>query len=108
MSGCQNQDFVGHPLTCSTGIFYENQGGGRYKAHENAGTVPTANEQSSAAGDVNGDGLLDLYVSEGLPAFNNSEFVGLLTSKLYINKVIENNGGLNRTGHILDCLRRRM
>eukprot|EP00803_Ostreobium_quekettii_P007904 evm.model.scf_1401.1 EVM.evm.TU.scf_1401.1 scf_1401:6768-11376(+) len=85
-SGCTNSRGIGHPLNCSTGVFYEALGGGRFKAHLANGLKPVVNEWSGAAGDVDGDGLLDLFVGEALPMTNNVDLKGVHTNKLYINK----------------------
>ncbi|CAD7697995.1 unnamed protein product [Ostreobium quekettii] len=86
MSACINFLGEAHPTNCSYGIFYENLGAGRYRAVQDHGLDPPLMEFAAAAGDVNGDGLLDLFVSEGLPFGNNIELVGVYKSKLYINK----------------------
>lgn len=86
MSACINFLGENHPLNCSFGVFFENMGGGKFAAHEDNGLLPPTIEFTSSAGDVNGDGLLDLFVSEGLPFGNNIELIGVYTSKLYINK----------------------
>ena len=62
--------------------------------HQDNGLLPTVVEFSSSASDVNGDGLLDLYIAEGLPFGNNVELIGQFTSKLYINKVRSKNHGI--------------
>lgn len=99
VSGCINLLGIGHPLNCSRGILYESLGGGKFREHQDNGLLPTVVEFSSSASDVNGDGLLDLYIAEGLPFGNNVELIGQFTSKLYINKVRSKNHGIPSMDH---------
>lgn len=87
LSGCTSTEFLEPIPECSTGVFFENLGDGAFKMHENTGLGTTFFELGSSAGDVNGDGLLDLYISDALPAVGgNTRLVGIHTSKLYINE----------------------
>lgn len=85
-SGCSNQFGDDHPLNCSTAILYENMGRGEFLAHEDNGIEPIVSSLTASAADVNGDGLLDIFVGESLPLVaNNTGMSDTFRSKLYIN-----------------------
>ena len=89
LGGCMSTVYVDPPPECSFEIFLKSLGRGNYKAHENTGLQSTIYEMGSSAGDVGGDGLLNLYVSEGLPTQeDNTALVRVNTIKLYFNKMM--------------------
>eukprot|EP00803_Ostreobium_quekettii_P007457 evm.model.scf_1378.2 EVM.evm.TU.scf_1378.2 scf_1378:3344-11000(-) len=86
LTACVNLLGRDHPTNCSHGVFYENLGGGNFRGHQDTGMDSVVVEFAPAAADVDGDGLLDLFVAEGLPRTSNVDIAGVYTNKLYINK----------------------